>query len=225
MGEQRVVVGCPLHSRACLSACSELVRWRQCTKYVLQPVCGPLLPMLLLVHEPAEKESEIMTCKKLKWNRMLKTKKSINENYCLCFSSIRFWYLKFCLTVLPFLVSFPALFQPTHQPINIRQTHTSSASSQDLGGLHRNAFCMGKNSSHSSVWKLKFIHKSDKFHYGHHQMVSTRACADIWMTAWCVASSVEKLHYNAPTMHAQEWLLSWGSPLSVFRTGCNQGFQ
>lgn len=26
MGEQRVVVGCPLHSRACLSACSELVR-------------------------------------------------------------------------------------------------------------------------------------------------------------------------------------------------------
>lgn len=46
--------------------------WRQCTKYVLQPVCGPLLHLLLLVHQLAAEKSKVIT-HKAECNRMLKT--------------------------------------------------------------------------------------------------------------------------------------------------------
>lgn len=48
-------------------------------------VYGPLLLVLLLVHQPVTEESEVITHKELKWNRVLKAMKSVHCSHCLCF--------------------------------------------------------------------------------------------------------------------------------------------
>lgn len=52
-----------------LPAVSSDVGWRQCTKHVVQPVCGPLLLVFLLGHQPAEEKSDVTTYKELKWKQ------------------------------------------------------------------------------------------------------------------------------------------------------------
>lgn len=42
-------------------------RLRHCTKYVVQPVCGLLLLVLLLVCQSAAEKSEVIIYKELKW--------------------------------------------------------------------------------------------------------------------------------------------------------------
>lgn len=51
-----------------LPAVNSIVSWRQCTSYVLQPVCGPLFLVLLLICEPAAEKSEVVGYKELKLN-------------------------------------------------------------------------------------------------------------------------------------------------------------
>lgn len=52
-----------------LPAVSSVVGWRQCTKHVVQPVCGPLLLVFLLGRQPAEEKSDVTTYKELKWKQ------------------------------------------------------------------------------------------------------------------------------------------------------------
>lgn len=52
---------------ACLPALSSDVKWRHCTKYVVQPLCGSLLLVLLLVHHPGSEKSKVITSRELKW--------------------------------------------------------------------------------------------------------------------------------------------------------------
>lgn len=117
MGEQRVVVGCPLHSRACLSACSELVRWRQCTKYVLQLVCGQLLLTVLLVRKPPAEKNEVITYKELNWSRVLKIIRSVCCIHYLCFSVFK-------LLVLEVFLPFSSSRELSYASWNIRYVYT-----------------------------------------------------------------------------------------------------
>lgn len=55
-----------------LSAVKSIVRWRQCTSYVLQPLCRPLFLVLLLFCEPAVEKSEVVGYKELTLNWVFK---------------------------------------------------------------------------------------------------------------------------------------------------------
>lgn len=63
-----------------------VVRWWQCYKYTAQTVCG----LLLLVHQPAVEESEVIIYKALKWNWGLKPMKNVHCSCCLWLSCIFF---------------------------------------------------------------------------------------------------------------------------------------
>lgn len=65
------------------SVCS---RWRQCTKYAMQPVWGLFLLELLSVHHAAMESSNVVTYKELKWDRVLKITRSVHCSHCVCFS-------------------------------------------------------------------------------------------------------------------------------------------
>lgn len=76
-----------------LSAVKSIVRWRQCTSYVLQPVCRPLFLVLLLFCEPAVEKSEVVGYKELTLNWVFKNK-SLTPAI-VCFSCFVLWSLKF----------------------------------------------------------------------------------------------------------------------------------
>lgn len=94
---------------------------RECTKYVLQPACGPLLFVLLLGRQPAAEKSE-----------MLRTVNSVHCSHCVCLSCCIFRSLKF-LIFSQFFHSrwasiLPSLFRNIFQTITIWQMQRSSAS-------------------------------------------------------------------------------------------------
>lgn len=94
---------------------------RECTKYVLQPACGPLLFVLLLGRQPAAEKSE-----------MLRTVNSVHCSHCVCLSCCIFRSLKF-LIFSQFFHSrwasiLPSLFRSVFQTITIWQMQRSSAS-------------------------------------------------------------------------------------------------
>lgn len=61
------------------STCREAGSWRrQCTKYVVQPVCTLLLLMLLLVHPPSGDKLKVLPHKELKSTWVLKTIKIVH---------------------------------------------------------------------------------------------------------------------------------------------------
>lgn len=84
---------CPL---LCLKLVLSLSR-----EYVLQLVCGQLFLMLLLVGEPAMKESKVITYKELKRNWALKTMKSVHCNHSLAFHALFYDFWSFCGSPVP----------------------------------------------------------------------------------------------------------------------------
>lgn len=77
-----------------------VVRWGQCYKYTAQTVCG----LLLLVHQPAVEESEVIIYKALKWNWGLKPMKNVHCSCCLTLMHL-FWSVMFFSPVLLLLVN------------------------------------------------------------------------------------------------------------------------
>lgn len=90
-----------------LSACRECLLWIGALYNMLQPVCGRLLLVLLLVRQPAAEKSKVMTYKMMKWNRVLKTMRSIHCSHYLYFSCCIFWSLNVFSTHFPFFPLFP----------------------------------------------------------------------------------------------------------------------
>lgn len=80
---------------------TSVVRWRQCTKYVLQLVCGQLLLTVLLVREPPAEKNEVITYKELNWSRVLKIIRSVRCNHYLCFSFFKLLVLEVFLPFSP----------------------------------------------------------------------------------------------------------------------------
>lgn len=101
---------------------ASVVRWGQCYKYTAQTVCG----LLLLVHQPATEESEVITYKALKWNW------GKNNDKCpLQLLSVTLMHLFWSVMVFS-----PVLLHPHH-----------ALCSWDFGKLHRRTSAVTENTS------------------------------------------------------------------------------
>lgn len=97
--------------------------------------------LLLLVSQPAAKESEAITYKELKWDRVLNIVKSVHYGNC-AFHAVffNFWSFFppqfFCSEWTRLSLLLPSLFQATGQPINFQQSHLHGRTAWEcvLGG-------------------------------------------------------------------------------------------
>lgn len=114
----------------CLQRAS-VVRWGQCYKYMAQTVFG----LLLLVHQPAMEESEVITYKALKWN-WGKNNENVRCSCCLGFLCIFFdlwcFFHPFCFIHITVQLGFWKIAQENicnhwkHFSVD-SMTHTSQA--------------------------------------------------------------------------------------------------
>lgn len=134
-----------LHSGDVQSACRELC----CTVVVWTTLA------YAFVRLPAVQKSEVPINKELKWNRVLRTMKSVTSALSVLFMLFFFFiyiyislnfFLRLCSSRLTLLM-LPCLFQSTCQPIGIWQKRVSSASSNTQSGFRRSASAMGENPS------------------------------------------------------------------------------
>lgn len=138
-----------------------------CGTYMVD--CEPVLPVLLLVHQPAAEKSKAITCKELNLNRVLKTMKwsvHFSQSVLSCWNLL---FFNVCFLWTPPLLT--SLFQPTCQSLS-GQTITSFTSNdvhrilEDCSGLEtvsvyspngnaytdRHIFCVLVCLSHHHLW-------------------------------------------------------------------------
>lgn len=134
-GSGLVVQGRPV----CLQ--SSVVRWRQCRKYVVQAVCGPLFLALWLVCLPATQKSEAIQSVT---NNEKHPLQSVLELYILYLLIFIYWVF-----LSPLLYSSPLVNQSTLD----RCLHHLflPVHSQDLGKLYGTVSGVGENTSPAPV--------------------------------------------------------------------------